>query len=82
MYYLRTRDGMEVDLVLEISQKLHLFEIKSTATITPHHAASLLRAVNDLGTLVESASLISCSENSFPLKNKINNYRWHDILSL
>lgn len=82
MYYLRTRDKMEVDLALEIGQKVHLFEIKSSATITPNHAASLLRAASDLRTIVESASLISCSENSFLLKNRINNYRWHDVLSL
>src|SRR4030042_214849 len=43
VYYLRTRDGLEVDLVVELGQKLHLFEIKSSMTIFPRHASSLLR---------------------------------------
>ncbi|PKP54778.1 GTP-binding protein, partial [Candidatus Atribacteria bacterium HGW-Atribacteria-1] len=32
MYYLRSRDGLEVDLVIEIGGFLHLFEIKSSMT--------------------------------------------------
>ena len=35
MYYLRSRDGLEVDLLIELGDKLHLFEIKSSMTITP-----------------------------------------------
>lgn len=82
LYYLKTRDGMEIDLVIEINQKLHLFEIKSNATITPKHAASLLKAKKDLGGFVQSLYLISQSPQSFLLPKNVYNYSWQDILSL
>lgn len=82
LYYLRTQDGLEVDLVIELNQKLHLFEIKSGATITPGHASSLLRAKRDLGNLVQTSCIISCAHQSFPLQKDIYNYRWQDILVL
>lgn len=81
LYYLRTRDGLEVDLVIELNQKFHLFEIKSGATITHRHAASLVRAKRDLGNRVESLNIISCSPENFSLNNNIRNYNWRYILS-
>jgi len=80
MYYLKTRDGLEVDLVLEDSQKLHLFEIKSSSTITLKHANSLLKAKRDFGSLVKSASVISQSQSAL-LGRGIDNYNWFDLLS-
>lgn len=82
LYYLRTRDGLEVDLVLEEGQKLYLFEIKSSATITPKHASSLVRAKRDLGNLVQFLGIISISPESFHLQREVYNYRWQDILSI
>jgi hypothetical protein len=38
MYYVRSRDGLEVDLVVDLANRLHLFEIKGAATITDRHA--------------------------------------------
>jgi len=43
LWYWRTRDGWEVDVLLERSQRLHPIEIKSTATPRPAHAEGLLR---------------------------------------
>lgn len=80
MYYLRTRDGLEVDLVIELGQKLHLFEIKATMTILPKHASSLLKISKDLGSIVKSSALISGTEESFPLMQGIYNYSWKEIL--
>src|SRR3989338_480221 len=71
MYYLRTQDGLEVDMVLELEGKLNLIEIKSTATIRPEHALSLKRARRDLGDLVDKAGLISFHEESFKLTDGI-----------
>lgn len=82
LYYLRTQDGLEVDLVIELNQKLNFCEIKSGATITPGHASSLLRAKRDLGNLVQTSCIISCAHHSFPLQKDIYNYRWQDILVL
>lgn len=80
MYYLRTRDGLEVDLVLELGQKLHLFEIKSAMTILPKHAASLLRIAGDLRSSIKTSAIISTSPDSFLLKDRIYNYNWKNIL--
>lgn len=81
LYYLRTRDGLEVDMVIEANQKLHLYEIKSSATITPSHASSLIRAKRDLGNLVHTSCIISRTSQSFLLQKDIYSYRWQDILT-
>lgn len=80
IYYLRTQDGLEVDLVLELSQKLHLFEIKSAMTIFPKHAASLLKITRDLKPSVRNATIISTSPDNFMVKENIYNYNWKNIL--
>jgi predicted AAA+ superfamily ATPase len=80
MYYLRTRDGLEIDLVLELGQKLNLFEIKSAMTILPKHASSLLRVLTDLPSAVATATIISAASNNFKLMKKVHNYNWKDIL--
>lgn len=82
MYYLRTQDGMEVDLIIEWGGGLHFFEIKSSATITPNHASSLLRIKRDMKDLVQNATVISNSNESFHVINDIYNYTIGDILSL
>ncbi len=82
LYYLRTRDGLEVDLILEIGGALHLVEIKSGATILPRHASSLLRARSTLGDIVESTSLISRTRESFQVRRGVFNHAWNDLLSL
>ncbi len=81
MYYLRTRDGLEVDLVIELGQRLHLFEIKSAMTIMPKHTFSLARISRELGSMVQSSAMISASEESFHLTQGIYNYSWKDILT-
>jgi len=80
MYYLRTRDGLEIDLILELGQKLHMFEIKSAMTIFPKHAASLQRMSHDAKLPVNSAAVISASPDNFPVKNGIYNYNWKNLL--
>ena len=82
LYYLKTRDGLEVDLVLEINQKLHLFEIKNSATITSKHAFSLMKAKRDLRNIVELSGIISCTPQSFRLQEEVYNYPWQKLLSL
>jgi predicted AAA+ superfamily ATPase len=80
MYYLRTRDGLEVDLVVELGQKLHLFEIKSSMTIFPRHASSLLRIVGDLKSSVKASAIVSASTSSFHVQNAVYNYNWKNLL--
>ena len=80
MYYLRSRDGLEIDLVIELEDKLHLFEIKSSMTITPQHIIALKRITNTLGTKVKTKAVISCSEENFAIKEDIVNYSWKNVL--
>jgi len=80
MYYLRTRDGLEVDLVLELGQKLYLFEIKSAMTILPKHASSLSRIASELKSAVGTSTVISTSSDNFHLTRGIDNYSWKNIL--
>jgi len=82
MYYLRSRDSLEVDLVIEIGGNLHLFEIKSSMTITPKHITSLKKMANDLGSRVKTEALISCSDDNFVVKGNIDNYSWKNLLVL
>ncbi len=80
MYYLRTRDGLEIDLVIEVAGYLYLYEIKSTMTILPKHAVSLKRMVNEFGTKVKEACIISRSNENFMVLKPIFNYSWKNIL--
>ena len=80
LYYLRTRDGLEVDLVLEFGQQLYLFEIKSAMTILPKHASSLLRVAGDLPSAVKNSAIISTSSANFPVAKNVYNYHWKNIL--
>ncbi|MEW6097339.1 MAG: DUF4143 domain-containing protein [bacterium] len=80
MYYLRSRDGLEIDLVIEAEGNLHLFEIESTMTITPKHAIHLTRMIAELGAEIKTAAIISCSEENFLVKKNIVNYNWKNVL--
>jgi hypothetical protein len=80
LYYLKTRDGLEVDLLLEENLKLHLLEIKSCATIIPKHATALKRARHDLGELIASTAIISMTKDSGPVDRNVYNHAWTDLL--
>ena len=43
VYFWRSSNGHEVDLVIEYAGRLHAIEVKATATPTPQHAAGLVR---------------------------------------
>jgi predicted AAA+ superfamily ATPase len=82
MYYLRSRDGLEIDLVIEQAGKLFLFEIKSTMTITSRHAASLVKLRNDpnVRKSVAGAAIISAAESNFMVTKDIPNCTWQSVL--
>lgn len=81
MYYLRTQDKLEIDLIVELENKLNLIEIKSGATIKPEHASSLIKAKRDLGNKINEAFIISNSEKKFELSNGIINIPAKSILA-
>ena len=76
MYYLRTQDGLEVDLLIDLGGVLHLIEIKTAQTITPKHATQLKHMINSLGPQIKTAAIISCSEEDFRITESIANYSW------
>ncbi len=80
MYYLRSRDGLEIDLVIELEGKLHLFEIKSSMTITSKHASSLFKMINESGQRIDTAAIISNTEDNFTVKGDVINYSWKKVL--
>jgi uncharacterized protein len=82
LYYLRTRDGLEVDLAVEYEQKLHLLEIKSAMTIFPKHAASLSRISADLKPFVKTSAIISMAAGNFPVTKNICSYNYKNILGV
>jgi predicted AAA+ superfamily ATPase len=81
LYYLRTRDGFEVDLVVESGQRLFLFEIKSGATITGKHAATLVRAKREIRH-VKKCAIISRSDKDFTISRDVSVYNWQSLLNM
>lgn len=81
MYYLRTRDGLESDLVIENGLQLHLFEIKSTSTIFPRHASSLKKLKSDLKDSIQTLGILSNAASS-PVTSGILNWRWNEMLRI
>lgn len=69
LYYLRTRDGLEIDLVAEDNQLLNLIEIKSSATITPVHITSLVRLQREIPNKIAGSFLLSNASDSFQIKD-------------
>lgn len=82
LYYLQTRDGLEVDLSIEMNQKLHLFEIKSAMTILPKHGSGLARLASEFGSNVEAGYVLSRSPKKFSLPRGILNLNWASALTL
>jgi len=80
MYYLRSRDGLEIDLVIELAGKLHLFEIKSAMTITSKHASSLQKIARELGSQVQTQAIISQGQNNTLIAKGVVNYHWSKVL--
>ena len=81
LFYLLTRDGFEIDLVIEEAEKLHLFEIKSTATVTLHHAAAVMKFKKAFPSLIQQAGIISNTVDDFILTQGIKNYSWKSFLA-
>jgi hypothetical protein len=82
LYYLKTRDGREIDLVIENEGKLILLEIKSSATITPHHFSVLKKSLADLNRrqIVALGAIISNSAESWQAGDKLFNFSWKNLL--
>jgi predicted AAA+ superfamily ATPase len=59
LYYWRSRDGLEVDLLVEHEGTLYPFELKSSATPVPLHAESLQRWMRLPGNRVRGGVVLA-----------------------
>ncbi len=66
LYYLRTYDGLEVDLVIDGAEKLTLIEIKANSSIKPSHSLSLEYALKSI-SIPANGYLTSLSSLDGPL---------------
>lgn len=82
MYYLRTQDDLEVDLIIENEEKLNLVEIKSSSTIKKEHIVSLRRVAQNLQGRVERSIVISNTSGQFLVAKEIQNIPVQSILSI
>lgn len=68
LYFWRSHDGLEVDLLIQIGPRLHPIEIKRTATPTAAHCQPLARLRGLIGDDSVDAGLLVCAvERERPL---------------
>lgn len=81
LYYLRTRDGLEIDLVVEFRERLHCFEIKSSMTVVPKFADPIRKALGDLTEGVGQSVIVSRGKETFGVGPKIIHKNWRVMLA-
>jgi hypothetical protein len=74
--FFRSSDGVEVDLLLSLGQRVHALEIKATATPTLEELASLTKWMKLSGT--REATLLCTVEEERPLGEGIRALPWWD----
>jgi hypothetical protein len=60
MYFWRSHDGLEVDLLIMIGGKLQAIEIKQTATPTTGHASPMQRFIAAAGDEAHPQGIVVC----------------------
>jgi predicted AAA+ superfamily ATPase len=79
LWYWRSRDGWEVDLLIELRGRLHPVEIKATATPRPAHAASLTRWRTLAGDRAGEGLLITRAQEASALVPGVRVLPWHHL---
>jgi predicted AAA+ superfamily ATPase len=74
--FLRSSDGIEIDLLLSLGERTHAFEIKATETPTRAHLASLQKWMKLSGT--REATVLCLVEEERPLGDGIRALPWWD----
>jgi len=77
LYFWRSHEGLEVDLVIESGGRLHAVEIKQTATPSMHHIGGLRRFRNLAGDVVGSLVLVCNVREPTPLPDRVTAIPWH-----
>lgn len=80
LYFWRSHDGLEVDLLIAIGGKLQAVEIKLTASPGVGHLAPLTRLLDTLGSEAWEQGLIVCrSEAARALPGGHQALPWHQF---
>ena len=79
MWYWRSREGWEVDILIERQGLLHPVEIKATATPRPAHAAGLQRFREAAGERAGSGLLVARVESPGTLAAGVRMVPWDGI---
>ena len=78
MTYFRTKDGTEVDIMIECGTDMYAREIKTSRTLTSRSAENLISAEKLLKkSLIKE--LLAPVEKSFQISKNINVRTWHDV---
>lgn len=79
LWYWRTRDGWEVDVLVERSQRLHPIEVKATATPRPAHAEGIVRFRELAGKKAGDGLVIADVPRPSSLVPRVRVLPWHGI---
>jgi predicted AAA+ superfamily ATPase len=78
IYFWRSHDGLEVDLIIESRGRLHAIEIKQTATPSLHHLGGLRRFRNLVGDGAIGSLVLVCNvREPTPLPDQVKAIPWH-----
>jgi predicted AAA+ superfamily ATPase len=79
LWYWRSRDGWEVDLLVELHGKLYPMEIKSSATPRPTHAEAVVRWRALAGDKAGSGLLLTQAEEASALVPGVRAIPWNRL---
>lgn len=78
--FLRTHDGLEIDLIIEGANQVQPIEIKSAMTITPHHFSGLLKGIKLFKKQVKHPLLVSATQTIDGIYKGISEQNWKTFL--
>lgn len=81
LYFWRSHDGLEIDLIIEIAGRLHAVEIKKTHTPTAKHAESLEKFITLSGKKAGKPLVVCTCDREKPLTRNVSAIPWTDYLS-
>lgn len=76
LWYWRSRDGWEVDVLVELRGRLHPLEIKATETPRPAHAENVVRWRSLAGDRAASGLLVTRAEGASSLVPGVRVLPW------
>jgi predicted AAA+ superfamily ATPase len=79
LWYWRSRDGWEVDLLVEHRGRLHPIEIKATATPRPQHVDNVVRWREIAGPAAGSGLLVCGAGDASSLVPGVRALPWHRL---